>query len=758
MKSLSIGRLSFLFILAASLLVISLGGYLWLEIRQATQAVHASEQVSARREVVQALQAVEQSMRTTLQAVAQWEETRQQLVFPEYYPVWRDNRLRDAGMIPPSVMSAALYDKIGMILSRPNGAHALPMRLPGKPPRVVYVLDGTRHQLDYYIPIHADPAAEVLLGYLGLKFDLSAELNRVHTFRYADLSNFQVGVPGNTPIDLANSVELLRFEVFRNDNLLAYQRLFQDAQIRLTLLVLASLLTAAWLLRRLMVLPLRSFSREINAMQTVDNNFPEGRLFDTPLFIAELENVRKAFGNYRERLFALHENLEQNSRDFFDQARHDALTGVFNRRAYDEDWRNLGEDRRLGKVALLLFDCDHFKAINDTYGHQVGDAVIKAIAACLQSALRAGDRLYRLGGDEFATVLIDADPPCAEVVATRCLQQIGVHDFRQYGMSEPATISIGLAYSYQGELHLGELQKRADLAMYAAKRPASPKMVIYCEGMGDLGALVANHAINAVFEAIRDFTLIELSYQAVMRLPMVRKEYVEALARIRLKGELIRPDAIFPIVQARKLDTEFDLAVLRAIKRDLDSGRLSARQGISINLSAPSIVNSNVVDAMLALVLSQTERKIVIEITETALITQMETASANIDKLRQVGALVALDDFGSGYSSLRYLASMPVDLVKFDISMIRLLEHGEPRQKLILEEIAGMVITAGYELVAEGIETRAQLDKIIGIGFTHAQGYYFGQPGQEMEPMQQPGQQNARPVQDPPGVALLPAE
>lgn len=735
MKTLSIGRLSSLFVLAASILVLGLGGYFWLEIRQATISLHASEQASARREVAQAMNAVEQSMRSTALALAQWEETRQQLVFPEYYPVWRDSRVRDGGMITSSVLSVALYDKVGMILDQQYGQNALPVRMPGKPPQVFYVFAAKRHCLEYFIPVYADPASEILLGYLGMRLDLLTELKRVHSYRYADLSHLQVTLPNPSAFDIKNPLAYLQFGVLPNDNLNDYLSLFQDAQLRLTLLVLLSLFLAAWLLRRYVVRPLHGFSSEINAMKIVDDHFPQGKLFDTPLFISELENVRHAFSNYRERLFMLHENLEQNSRDFFDQARHDALTGVFNRRAYDEDWRGLGEDRRQGKAALLLFDCDHFKAINDTYGHQVGDSVIKAIASCLQSALRAGDKLYRLGGDEFATVLIDADPIHAEVVANRCLEQVKAHDFRQYGMSEPATISIGVAFAHSGELQLAELQKHADLAMYAAKRPASPKMVIYSEGMGELAALVANKSINAVFEAIRDSSLIELNYQAVMRLPLVRKEYVEALTRIRLNGELIRPDAIFPIVQARKLDADFDLSVIRAVTRDMESGRLPLEQGVSINLSAPSIVNSNVVDAMLNLVRAQRKRKVVVEITETALITQMETASANIDQLRQAGALVALDDFGSGYSSLRYLASMPVDLVKFDISMVRLLEHGEPRQKLILEEIASMVITAGYELVAEGIETRAQLDKIIGMGFTHAQGFYFGKPGDEIEPM-----------------------
>lgn len=730
-----------MFVMAASVLIVGLGGYFWLEIRRASEVLHASEVANARREVAQALEAVDLRMQATGIALAQWQETRQQLVFPEYYPVWRDSRVRDAGMLPVSVITVALYDKMGRIVSQQSAPFALPDRLPGKPPLLYFRADAQPQQLDYFFPVYADPASEILLGYLGLKIDFLKELMHEHSFRYADLSRLSLKLPGSSALSTRLNLSYLQFGVLPNTELEAFMRLFQEALLRLTLLVLTALFLAAWLLKRLVERPLRRFSSEIDAMRSVDGQFPEELVFQTPFSIAELESVRRAFSDYRQRLQTLHEDLEQNSRDLFDQARHDALTGVFNRRAYDEDWRGLGEDRRLGRAALLLFDCDHFKSINDTYGHQTGDAVIRAIAGCLQTALRTGDRLYRLGGDEFATVLLDADPPHAEAVAQRCLEQINAHDFRQYGMSEPATISIGVAFSHTGELHLGDLQKQADLAMYAAKRPSSPKMVIYSEGMGESVALVANQSINAVFSAIRDSDLIEMRYQAVMRLPMVRKEYVEALARIRLKGELIRPDAIFPIVQARKLDAEFDLAVLRAIRRDMEKGQLeqgllAVGQGVSINLSAPSIVNANVVDATLDLIRSQPGRKIVIEITETALITQMETASANIAQLREAGALVALDDFGSGYSSLRYLATMPVDLVKFDISMVRLLEHGESRQKLILHEIAGMVITAGYELVAEGIETRVQLDKIISMGFTHAQGFYFGQPGEEVEPMQ----------------------
>ncbi|MCW8901453.1 MAG: EAL domain-containing protein, partial [Gammaproteobacteria bacterium] len=120
--------------------------------------------------------------------------------------------------------------------------------------------------------------------------------------------------------------------------------------------------------------------------------------------------------------------------------------------------------------------------------------------------------------------------------------------------------------------------------------------------------------------------------------------------------------------------------------------------------------------------------KFIIEITETALITQIERASKNINQLRDSGYLIALDDFGSGYSSLRYLTSMPVDIIKFDISMIHLLESENEEHRNMIEKIAELIIELGYDVVAEGVETKSLLDKVIALGFSYSQGYYHGKP------------------------------
>lgn len=736
MKPLSIGRLALLYMAFTGLLTVAMGIFFWKEIEQTTRQLSAHETQAAQQELADALGSVFERMRTTSAALAQWDETKQQLIFPEYYTLWRDNRVRDAGLVPPSVDAVALYDKSGRILLGANSTDPMPPTLPGKTPPLTLLKRETGHDHFYsFIPVHADPGGEILLGYLGLKFDLLTELAQARAYRYADLSTLKVDMPAHSAVDGSETLSHLQVNAQPNPELLEFQLLLKDSMTRLTMVILGSIILATFLLNRLVVRPLHRLSTEIDALRDPKIKIADQHLENLPLPILELENVRRSFNDYQSRLADLHQDLEQTSQDFFDQARHDALTGAYNRRAFDEDWRDGVHDRRVDSMALILFDCDHFKAINDTYGHNVGDTVIQAITRCLQTALRADDRLYRLGGDEFATIITDSDTQRAHSVAERCLEHVLAHDFRQHGLSEPVTVSIGVAISTEhvteGErAGLTELQKRADLAMYAAKRPGGQKIMFYSPDIGSVEALVANRPINAVFQAIQEPDLIEIAYQAVVRLPMMHKEYSEALARIRFEGQLILPGDIFPIVQDRNLDAEFDLAMIRAISRDMDRGTLPAGQGVSINISAPGIVNARVMDAMVALLEAERGRKIVVEITETALITQMETATANIRRLRSAGALVALDDFGSGYSSLRYLSSMPVDLVKFDISMVRMLESGDARQRLMIEEIARMVVTAGYELVAEGIESGELLAKVAGLGFSHAQGYYFGRPGE----------------------------
>ena len=733
MKPLKISHLSVGFVALVAVMALALAVYMTHELNDIGESVQARERQAAAEEIREALLAMDQEAQRIASSLAEWDETRQQLAFDEYYELWRDHRVKSSGRLPATVHTVALYGKAGNIL-RPNLVDdPLPSRLPHDRLPIYLFMSGAApdhgHQhLAYFRPVHADPSGKVLMGYVGIKFDLLDELVRTRKFRFADITS--IHAPGKSTIlaSLDKLAQSIVFQVRSNPSLELIQEVFQKELINLLIFVIVILSIASYLLHRVMIRPLLAISREIDTLRGTSDRRGGKLMPEVRMPVVELENVRRSFNNYQNRLAELHSNLEQTSLDFYEQARHDALTGVYNRRAFEEDWHDVCDES--DRCALLLFDCDYFKTINDTYGHAVGDEVIKGIGYCLEKALRSGDRLYRLGGDEFATVLPDADDEVAQAIAERCQEHVQNHDFRQIGLAEPVSFSIGIALADHRveRLGLSEMQKRADLAMYAAKRPASRKIVFYHCGLDEVAALVANKLVSNVYQAIQEPNLIELHYQAIVRLPEMETEYVEALARIRIGDGLIFPGDIFPIVQARRLDAEFDLAVLRAVELDMSNGRLVAGQGVSINISAAGIVHSKVVDALFALRRSEQGRKIVIEITETALITQMAVASSHIQQLREAGFVVALDDFGSGYSSLRYLTTMPVDLVKFDISMIRLLEHENRREYFITGGIAALVKASGYKIVAEGIETREILEKAKNIGFDYAQGYLFDRP------------------------------
>jgi EAL domain-containing protein (putative c-di-GMP-specific phosphodiesterase class I) len=221
--------------------------------------------------------------------------------------------------------------------------------------------------------------------------------------------------------------------------------------------------------------------------------------------------------------------------------------------------------------------------------------------------------------------------------------------------------------------------------------------------------------------------LIEMHYQPIAKLSTGKVDYYEALLRVHDGDSLIMPSTIFPIIEERRIEAEFDVIILGQIARDIEAGKIPEGTGISFNVSGPGLIDPVVLEKIKGLAIHLKRYKLIIEVTETALITQLHLASSILNQLRQQGFLIALDDFGSGYSSLSYLANMPVDCVKFDISLIRQLFEGS-RQSVIIENLAAMVIKAGYTLVAEGVETEDILKKIAQMGFTNGQGFLFGRP------------------------------
>ncbi|MDP3482202.1 MAG: bifunctional diguanylate cyclase/phosphodiesterase [Sulfuricella sp.] len=719
------------FILLMSLVLGALGWGMQYRLDTIRADAQKRNQQAARAELAVATTRLIGETRQKGQSIAAQDETRQQPANPAYYGYWRDNRALGDGLLPAHVKAVEIYNRHGKALAEhPIGD--MPHAIPAQDSAGFLIRQGGRDYLYIFSPIlgiEANPNS--VLGTLAIKLDFMRALKEEQRFNHVSADSLRIHLDGQESLPLNQISSRLTFTLASNPESVALADTISQFQRQGIIVLIGLFLVFYLMLASLLAAPLRRLSLHIDALREGQGGLLAGS-FTRSLPVAELEKVRHSLNDYQNKLEQMHHSLNEKNDELWMLVHHDPLTGIYNRRRFEEDWEHVlsvSSGHRL-EVTLLLFDCDHFKAINDTYGHQTGDQVIQAITHSLQSTLRRGDRLYRLGGDEFATLFLDIDPNLALQTAERCIEAVSQHDFSCLGIREPVRISAGLAHASATDTEtLATLPKQADIAMYHAKRPGKQKIAVYDDSMAnDASVLFSTGVTNAVFEAITTGELIEIHYQPVVNLANGEVDYYEALVRIREGHELIMPSSIFPIIEARRLEAEFDLAIIGRIEKDLEQGIIPSRTGISLNVSGPGVINPKIIGKLLELGRFLDHYRLIIEVTETALITQLHQASANLNKLRQDGFKIALDDFGSGYSSLGYLANMPVDIIKFDISMVRHLDAGD-RQGIIVENLAAMIIKAGYHLVAEGIETEKTLQKIVEIGFSRGQGHLFGRPG-----------------------------
>lgn len=729
--TLSIKVYAIAFIGIVALLFGAISGVMLNRIASTRADIARSNQLTASTEISESLLQLGEEVKRLGHALATWDETRQQLGDPAYYTYWRDNRALESGIMPDYVKAVELYNHQGKPLADALIAN-MPPGVAGDASAVV-VKQGGHGYLYFSTPIRDGYSPEQITGYAVIKLDFLAALQALQHFRYVDAGSIALSLNEGEGVDMALAAGNMAFKTVNNEEMISLLEAMSRFQYQIIFMILAMSALAYFALSSLVAKPLRRLSQHIDALREGGSGIMLESL-DSGLPVMELEKVRLSLNDYQGRLDAMHTSLDQKNNELWTMAHRDPLSGVFNRRCFDEDWQlvlSVAAGHRVD-LSFLLFDCDHFKPINDTYGHHVGDQVLQAIAQILQRTLRSGDRLYRLGGDEFATMFLDAAPDHALEVAQRCVDAVDRYDFSSLGIKEPIRISVGIAQSSGIRAEdLVTLQKQADVAMYHAKRPGYGKIVAYAEDMVSGNAMVSNQATSAVFEAIASGAGLEMHYQPVVSLPSREVDYYEALVRIRREQELIMPGTIFPVVEARRLEAEFDFSVMARILADLAAGVIPKGRGVSLNISGPAIIHPRINEKMAAFEPFLKDYKLVLEITETALITQLQRASTNLNRLRAAGFVVALDDFGSGYSSLGYMANMPVDVVKFDISLIRSLEEDD-RHGGIVEGLTLMIRKAGYDIVAEGIETEQTLKAVNRLGFTHGQGYLLGRPQAEI--------------------------
>lgn len=700
-------------------------------------AVQQDNHHAAQQEMKKAIGAVFKVADKLGSELTTWDEVHQQLASPIYYAYWR-LRLVHSEQFPGYVKSVELYGPDAKSLIKDRYME-MPAQVPHKRRYLSFGCTGIcggvgtgkmKDQLFIYwfVPIEARDATGNLAGYVGLKIDFMEALHTLNQFLYTDMDSIELNTKvSDDDIDPDNIMSVLHFHAMGNPASSQLEKTVVNTLKQAAVLVIVVMFIFYAIVVFLFSSPLRRLEQYIDAMRLGKPEAPEAKL-DKSLPILEMEKLRRSIDCYQEELNEVHARLDRQNEELWIQAHKDPLTGAYNRRAFDKDWRelqNVLKDQRMN-ISFMLFDCDFFKVINDTYGHDAGDLVIKGLAKTLKSVLRKGDKLYRMGGDEFATVLINSDATQAETIANRCLEAVRNYPFAETGVKEPIKLSVGISQlDGSSAASICDLPKQADLAMYRAKGTARQKIVHF---KPELDNFISNEKIAAILQAIETGECVEMHYQPVVKASSGKIDYYEALLRLRNDDGLIGPAEIFPIIEKRAMEVELDLAVIKRIHLDLCSGMIPLGTGVSINLSGTALSFPDFCDHLGVFDEFLQSHHIVIEVTETTLITQLQKVSECLNTLRQRGFTIALDDFGSGYSSIRYLANMPIDIVKFDITMIQDLNK-DTRTRMIIKNTANMILGAGFQLVAEGIETEELKAKVITMGATHLQGFLLGRPG-----------------------------
>jgi diguanylate cyclase (GGDEF)-like protein len=413
-------------------------------------------------------------------------------------------------------------------------------------------------------------------------------------------------------------------------------------------------------------------------------------------------------------------------------ARKDALTGLANRRAFNEclaAWfATCRRDRR--QFCVLYFDLDHFKDVNDTLGHPIGDLLLRQAAGRVQRVVRPADIVARFGGDEFAILQADADAAAAAGLAER-VNDVLARPYRLDGNEVHVTASIGIAQYIENLATTDALIMQADVALYRAKEDGRNCFRFH---NADLDRDVYERVTTAdeLRRAVERGEL-RLLYQPQMELRSGRVVGVEALLRWQhpVRG-LLSPASFIPLAERTGTIIALGEWAFQEACRQMKAWReLGIAPGlIAVNASASQFRTAAGLEDFLAATLNKWSLEpsaMEIELTESVLMDVTKQQSECLDRLRRLGLRIAIDDFGTGYSSLNYLTNYPVNRLKIAQElMFGVIAH--PRNATVVRAAIRLADELGIECIAEGVETEEQVAFLVAAGCSQAQGFYFSTP------------------------------
>ena len=416
---------------------------------------------------------------------------------------------------------------------------------------------------------------------------------------------------------------------------------------------------------------------------------------------------------------------ERLSRDNLRMAHTDPLTGLPNRRSFFEglDARFEEAAKNASPLTVGVLDLDNFKPVNDTYGHVMGDRLLEAVARRLCEIAGPNLLMARLGGDEFA-FLLDCDADEALILAGKACRLLA-EPFYVDNLTLGIGASCGIAAWTDDIVDPHEMFDRADYVLYSSKASNRGGVTVYSAAHET--EILSNRAIEATMRTADFDAEIHLWVQPIVNGTTNEVFAVEALARWKspVLGD-VSPASFIAVAERAGLMHDLTLILLK--KALVLVARLPERMKLSFNLSAHDITSSSTMLAVVAAVRRSgiDPRRLIFELTETAVIMDFKAAEASVQILRSLGCLVALDDFGTGYSSLSHLHRLSIDRVKIDRSFMRNCDTDSGRT--MLRSILALCSSMKLECIAEGVEDAGQLSVLCALGYENFQGYFFARP------------------------------
>lgn len=414
-------------------------------------------------------------------------------------------------------------------------------------------------------------------------------------------------------------------------------------------------------------------------------------------------------------------------------AEHDALTGLMNRRSFQESLNShmAYGNRYKHSSALLFIDLDQFKYINDTYGHSAGDGYLLQIADRLKNSIRETDVVGRLGGDEFGVILPFSDEQEAIKVADNLLRALADKSWRYNDKSVHISASIGITLFPKNNKSSGDLLAEADTAMYAAKSLGRNRSHMYDEKDGGMAKMHSKvHVENMIHDALSS-DKFELHLQPIVDLISGDACHYEVLVRIRgASGDLIMPEEFIDTAEHFGLIQDIDRWVCAEIINLIRDNLVNQVDTVyAVNLSGISIEDNEFREWVRGSLINNKEvaRHFVIEITETAAVKSMSVAQSFIISLSELGCKFAIDDFGVGFSSFHYIKNLPVDYIKIDGSFVRRL-HVDEVDRVFVKAAIDIARSLGIKTIAEFVENERIMEILKELNADYGQGYFMGHP------------------------------